>query len=97
MQGRKNDGTQQPKDYITAEVVNKFRIKMTIDACYDNMAIQRSDAHLKLIMPAQWWRDELRVCGYFGFDIGEIEYAKTSSENYLGTKNGFDCYVRPKS
>lgn len=76
--------------------LERFKAKIVIDAAYDEMVRRNSRARLMLIMPTQWWRDEQKICGFFGFDDAEIDYAEQSFENYLGTKNGFDCYVRPK-
>ena len=61
---------------------------------YNSHLREVGHAKLKLIIPASWWREEAKVCGYFGFDDAEIDYASESFDNYLGTKNGFDCYVR---
>ena len=81
-------------DHITIEAIRKFNFATKINALYDDLMRGRSGANLLLIMPAKWWKEEERVCGYFGFKTEEIEYAETSPSNYIGTKNGFDCYVR---
>lgn len=87
-------------DHFTVAALRRFNAKIKIARAFHyahhSQLRENARARFKLILPADWWREEAKVCGYFGFDDAEIDCASESFENYLGTKNGFDCYVRPR-
>lgn len=84
-------------DHITVEALQYANARLKNDLAGWAWNFERSNDKPSMVLSMQWWKDEREAVGYFGFTDAELCVADRNAHGYIGTRNGFNCYLSAQS
>lgn len=87
----------QRDDRMTVEALQYANARLKNDLAGWAWNVGKTDNKPNMMLSKQWWQQERVAVGYFGFTDAELEIADREARGYIGTRNGFNCYLTAQS